>query len=137
MSPEILTILGMTATLLIATWTMNRSLRADLRADMLRLEDRVDARFEAVDVRFEAFEQKVDARFEAFEQKVDARFEAFEQKVDARFEAFEQKVDARFDSVHSEIHGLREALHGLDKRMARLEGLMQGLREAIVARSVA
>ena len=86
-----------TATLLIATWTMNRSLRADLRADMLRLEDRVDA----------------------------------------RFEAFEQKVDARFDSVHSEIHDLREALHGLDKRMAGLEGLMQGLREAIVARSVA
>ncbi len=93
MSPEILTILGMTATLLIATWTMNRSLRADLHR--------------------------------------------FEDKVDARFEAFEDKVDARFDSVHSEIHGLREAQHGLDNRMARLEGLMQGLREAIVARSVA
>ena len=86
MSPEILTILGMTATILIATWTMNRSLRADLRADMLRLEDRVDTRFEAVDV----------------------------------------KIDA-----------LREAQHGLDNRMARLEGLMQGLREAIVARSAA
>ena len=111
MSPEILTILGMTATLLIATWTMNRSLRADLHR----------------------FEDKVDARFESFEVKVDARFEA----VDARFEAFEQKVDTRFDSVHSEIHGLREAQHGLDNRMARLEGLMQGLREAIVARSVA
>ena len=82
MSPEILTILGMTATLLIATWTMNRSLRADLHR-------------------------------------------------------FEDKVDARFDSVHSEIHDLREAQHGLDNRMARLEGLMQGLREAIVARSVA
>ena len=104
MSPEILTILGMTATLLIATWTMNRSLRADLRADMLRLEDRVDARFEAVDARFESFEVKVDARFEAVDVKIDA---------------------------------LREALHGLDKRMAGLEGLMQGLREAIVARSVA
>ena len=104
MSPEILAILGMTATLLIATWTMNRSLRADLHR---------------------------------FEDKVDARFEAFEVKVDARFEAFEVKVDARFDSVHSEIHDLREALHGLDNRMASLEGLMQGLREAIVARSVA
>ena len=93
MSPEILTILGMTATLLIATWTMNRSLRADLHR--------------------------------------------FEDKVDARFEAFEVKVDARFDSVHSEIHDLREAQHGLDNRMAGLEGLMQGLREAIVARSAA
>ena len=82
MSPEILTILGMTATILIATWTMNRSLRADLH----RFEDKVDARFEAVDV----------------------------------------KIDA-----------LREAQHGLDKRMAGLEGLMQGLREAIVARSAA
>ncbi len=104
MSPEILTILGMTATILIATWTMNRSLRADLHR----------------------FEDKVDARFEAFEVKVDARFEAFEVKVDARFEAVDVKIDA-----------LREALHGLDKRMAGLEGLMQGLREAIVARSVA
>ncbi len=61
MSPEILAILGMTATILIATWTMNRSLRTELR------EDRVDARFETVDA----------------------------------------KIDA-----------LREALHGLDKRMA-------------------
>ena len=65
MSPEILTILGMTATILIATWTMNRSLRADLRADMLRLEDRVDARFEAVDARFEAVDVKIDALREA------------------------------------------------------------------------
>ena len=104
MSPEILTILGMTATILIATWTMNRSLRADLHR----------------------FEDKVDARFESFEDKVDARFESFEVKVDARFEAVDVKIDA-----------LREALHGLDKRMAGLEGLMQGLREAIVARSVA
>ncbi len=36
MSPEILTILGMTATLLIATWTMNRSLRTELREDIIR-----------------------------------------------------------------------------------------------------
>ena len=59
MSPEILTILGMTATILIATWTMNRSLRADLRADMLRLEDRVDARFEAVDARFDSVHSEI------------------------------------------------------------------------------
>ncbi len=61
MSPEILTILGMTATLLIATWTMNRSLRADLH----RFEDKVDARFEAVDARFEAVDVKIDALREA------------------------------------------------------------------------
>ncbi len=75
MSPEILTILGMTATILIATWTMNRSLRTELREDII--------------------------------------------------------------AVRGEIDALREAQHGLDNRMAGLEGLMQGLKEAIVARSAA
>ncbi len=86
MSAEILAILGMTATLLVATWTMNRSLRADLRTDVHRLEDKVDARFEQID----------------------------------------KKID-----------GLREDQHALNARMSGLEGLMQGLKEAIVARSVA
>ncbi len=94
MSPEILTILGMTATILIATWTMNRSLRADLRADMLRLEDRVDARFEAVDARFEA----VDARFEAVDAKIDALREAL------------HGLDKRMAGLEGLMQGLKEAI---------------------------
>ncbi len=86
MTPEILTMLGMTATILIASWTMNRSLRTDLRADLHRFEDKVDARFEAMDT----------------------------------------KIDA-----------LREDQHTLNARMSGLEGLLQGLKEAIVARAVA
>ncbi len=97
MTPEILTMLGMTATILIASWTMNRSLRTDLRADLHRFEDKVDARFEAMDT-----------------------------KIDARFEAMDTKIDA-----------LREDQHTLNARMSGLEGLLQGLKEAIVARSVA
>ena len=87
MSPEILTILGMTATILIATWTMNRSLRADLRADMLRLEDRVDARFEAVDARFEAVDAKIDALREA-----------------------QHGLDKRMAGLEGLMQGLREAI---------------------------
>ena len=34
MSPEIVTIIGMTATILIVTWTMNRSLRVELRTEI-------------------------------------------------------------------------------------------------------
>ncbi len=108
MTPEILTMLGMTATILIASWTMNRSLRTDLRADLHRFEDKVDARFEAMDT------------------KIDARFEAMDTKIDARFEAMDTKIDA-----------LREDQHTLNARMSGLEGLLQGLKEAIVARSVA
>ncbi len=119
MTPEILTMLGMTATILIASWTMNRSLRTDLRADLHRFEDKVDARFEAMDT-------KIDARFEAMDTKIDARFEAMDTKIDARFEAMDTKIDA-----------LREDQHTLNARMSGLEGLLQGLKEAIVARSVA
>ncbi len=96
MSPEILTILGMTATLLIATWTMNRSLRTELR------EDIIEVREEIKEVRGEI-----------------------------------KEVRGEIKEVRGEIDALREAQHGLDNRMARLEGLMQGLKEAIVARSVA
>ncbi len=32
MTPEMLTMLGMAVTILVANWTMNRSLRADLKA---------------------------------------------------------------------------------------------------------
>ncbi len=47
MTPEILTMLGMTVTILVASWTMNRSLRADLKADIK------DVRSEIKDVRSE------------------------------------------------------------------------------------
>lgn len=52
------------------------------RADVARVERKMDARFDAIDSRFEA----VDARFEA----IDARFD----RMDARFDRLESKIDA-------------------------------------------
>ena len=79
MTPEILTMLGMTATILVASWTMNRSLRADLTTEIK-------------DLRTE---------------------------------------------LRAEIQDLREAQHGLNERMAGVEGLVTGLKEAIFARAAA
>ena len=39
--------------------------------------------------------------------------------------------------IKKEVYGLREGLHGLGKRMAHLEGLVEGLKEAVVARFAA
>ncbi len=58
--------------------------------DKRSFEERVFARFDAIDARFDA----IDARFEA----VDARFEA----VDARFDA----LDARFEAVETRLEKL-------------------------------
>ncbi len=86
MTPEILTMLGMTVTILVASWTMIRSLRADLKADLGQVETR---------------------------------------------------LGNEIKDVRSEIESLKDAQHGLNERMAGVEGLVMGLKEAIVARAVA
>ena len=90
MTPEILTMLGMTATILVASWTMNRSLRVDLTTEIKGL--RTELKTEIQDLRTE---------------------------------------------LKTEIQDLREAQHGLNERMAGVEGLVTGLKEAIFARAVA
>ena len=55
-----------------------------------------------------------------------------------------KEMQAKFKAVHEdisalreEINGLREEINGLRERMAHLEGLLEGLREAITGRRVA
>ncbi len=79
------------AALFVALGTPIFGLFAWLRADMRRMEERTNERFEQVDARFE---------------RLDARFE----RLEARMAAME---------------------HG----QARLEGLLEGLREAIAGRA--
>ena len=49
----------------------------------------------------------------AFEQRVDQRFLAFEQRIDQRFTAFEERFSV------------------LEQRQARLEGIMETIRDAL------
>ena len=96
-----------------------RGLRADMR----------DQRTEFL-ARLDAMEQKLNGRLEAMEQHFEGGLEAMEQKVNGRLEAMEQKNDARFQALDMR---LRAVEHG----QAKLEGLLEGLREAIVARGAA
>ena len=53
---------------------------------------------------------------------------------------FDDKIDAlgkRFDEQVIEIREVKKNVHGLGERMAHLEGLVEGLKEAIVARIAA
>ncbi len=90
------------AALFVALGTLIFGLFAWLRADMRRMEERTNERFERLEAHMEARFEQVDARFE----RVDARFE----RLEARMAAME---------------------HG----QARLEGLLEGLREAIAGRA--
>lgn len=71
------------------------------------LRDRMDAKFDKVDTKFDSMRKEIDARFD----KVDAKFDvvykeikALSDKTDARFD----KVDDKFDGIHREISGLQK-----------------------------
>ena len=96
-----------------------RALRADMR----------DQRAEFLG-QLHAMRQDFNGQFQALEQKIDARLDAMEQKIDARLDAMEQKNDARFQALDMRMRAVE---HG----QAKLEGLLEGLREAIVARGAA
>jgi hypothetical protein len=48
----------------------------ELKVWVTSLEKQMDVRFNAVDVRFNALEQKIDSRFTAVEQRTEAQFKA-------------------------------------------------------------
>ena len=53
---------------------------------------------------------------------------------------FDYKIDAldkRLDDQAVEMGAMRKDIHALGERMARLEGLVEGLKEAVVARFAA
>jgi tetrahydromethanopterin S-methyltransferase subunit G len=66
--------------------------------DNRSFEERVFARFDAMEARSEARFEAIDARFEAME----ARFEAMEARFDARFNA----IDKRLDNLDSRVQAL-------------------------------
>ena len=55
----------------------------DLKGEMKALRVDMDKRFEQVDKRFEAMNEKMDRRFESINEKMDRRFEAMNQKMDS------------------------------------------------------
>ena len=72
-----------------------------------------------MDVRFDG----VDARFDA----IDTRFAG----VDARFD----RMDARFDRINERFERLETRMAGVEQRQSKLEGLLEGLRDAIFERA--
>lgn len=49
----------------------------------------------------------------------------------------EARIDARINALEEAVAGLREHIVELRERMAKLEGFMEGLKEAITQRKLA
>src|SRR5262245_43813881 len=76
------------------------------KQDLLELQVRVDARFAAVDARFDRFdtrlvelEKRVEIRLLEFENRVDARFATQEARFEARLTDLEHRLTVRMGSI--------------------------------------
>ncbi|WP_198411071.1 hypothetical protein [Microbacterium suaedae] len=126
--PQVWTLIGafigamvaLVTVMLAMTGRMFQGLRSELQTEMRagfdRLEGVMNARFAAVDVRFEKVESTMDARFAQVESTMDARFAQVESTMDARFAQVESTMDARFAKVEAKIDHLDRDVDGLTRR---------------------
>ena len=78
----------------------------------------------------ETMETRMSDRIETMETRTSDRIETMETRTNDRIGTMETRMNDRFQSFETQIAELRE-------RMAHLEGLLEGLREAIAGRRAA
>ena len=108
MSNELIAILGVGAALAGIMLSQVRNLRTDLA-------------------------QRFDDKFDALGKRVDDRIDALGERVEGKIDV----LGKRFDEQVIEIREVKKNVHGLGERMAHLEGPVEGLKEAVVARIAA
>jgi hypothetical protein len=95
---------------------LNRKFDEFRKSFKKELMDELNPRFDAIDARFEAMDSKFDARFEAMDSKFEARFDAMNSKFDAKFDGIDARfksVDSRFESMASSINIIKWSIWSL------------------------
>ena len=113
------TVVGAAVAILAAIATAFRSLRREMRLFREHVDERVDAQRE-----------RIDAQGEQLCERIDAQGEQLRERIDAQGEQLRERIDAQGRETGEQISQLRE-------RMAHLEGLLEGLREAITGQRAA
>lgn len=102
------TVIGTGITILITVGAAFRSLRTEMRL----------------------FREHVDTRIDGQGERVDRQGEELRNRIDAQGEQLRDRIDAQGRETAEQLGQLRE-------RMAKLEGLLEGLREAITGKRAA
>ena len=89
--------------------------------------------FIRIDRRFEQMEARINRRFEQMEARNERRFE----QTDTSIRESEQRLDAKIAALDAKVVTLDHRVATLELGQARLEGLLDGLREALFGRAPA
>ena len=102
------------------------------KADVNRLEAKIDAKFDAMDQKFGAKFEAMNAKFEAMDQK----FEAMDQKFETKFEAMNEKFETKFEAMQSttqeKFDRVDKGLNDLDRNVKIFLGLVSVLLVAVL-----
>jgi chromosome segregation ATPase len=100
--------------------------------DSRSFEERVFARFDALDARINNFESRIEAKVDA----LDGRLITLEEKVDARLRETRpiwEAVQTRLEGVENRLGGVEERLGGLESEVRRVRRIMKSLPEDVLS----
>ncbi|MEY4080113.1 MAG: hypothetical protein RL430_543 [Actinomycetota bacterium] len=101
--------------------------------DIRQLMDRMDHRFEMVDLKFEALDNKLSERIQGLDDKLSERIQGLDERVTERITTLDLKFAERVAALDEKFSERIQALD--DKFTERLEGTVHRI-EAMVFRSI-
>ena len=144
---ELIALIGISVTVItigvaLAALILNtqRNLRADMRTEFKAVRAEMQAQREEIKTEFKAVRADVQAQREETKTEfkaVRADVQAQREETKTEFKAVRAEMQAQREETKTEFKTQREAIISLLERMAHLEGLLEGLREAITGRRVA
>ncbi len=79
-------------------------------------------------------EDRLGARIDGLDKSLNARIDETNKSLGARIDEINRRIDDLDRSLGARIDGLDQRLRAVEHGQARLEGLLDGLREAIAGR---
>ena len=135
------TVVGAAIAILVAIATAFRSLRSEMRLFRGHMDERIDAQGrelrERIDAQGEDLRSRIDAQGEDLRSRIDAQGEDLRARIDAQGEDLRARIDAQGERIDAQGKETGEQIGQLRERMARLEGLLEGLREAVTGKRAA
>jgi gas vesicle protein len=117
------TVVGAAIAVLIAMATAFRSLRSEIRLFREHVDNRIDAQGQGL-------RERIDTQGQGLRERIDTQGQGLRERIDTQGQELRERIDAQGQELREQSSQLRE-------RMAKLEGLLEGLREAITGKRAA
>ena len=112
--------------IVVAVGVMLRSQRKEFREDLR------DLRLEIRSVR-----EEVRGEIRELREELHREIEKLREELHREIEKLREELHREIEELQEEISGVRRDQQGINQRMAAIDGLIEGLREAVIGRSAA